>query len=88
MNPTRPLEWLVALAAGAALMYFLDPVSGRRRRREIGGYAESTAKDLRSRATGMVAEARGAIERRLGERRHLAAVDFDLTRDLNRDLDR
>ena len=75
MNPTRPLEWLAALAAGAALMYFLDPVSGRRRRalvrdqmvhaqHEIAECTQGAVKDLRNRAQGLYAEARGMVERR------------------------
>ena len=75
MNPTRPFEWLAAFAAGAALMYFLDPVSGRRRRalardkvvhaqHEIADRAQGAVKDLRNRAYGLVAEARRSVERR------------------------
>jgi hypothetical protein len=65
---------LGAFAIGALALYFFDPVSGRRRRallrdqlvharHQIGDYAEGTAKDLRNRAQGVVAEARGRIER-------------------------
>lgn len=75
MNPTRPFEWLAALAAGAALMYFFDPVSGRRRRalardqmahaqHEIAECSQAAVKDLQNRAYGLVAEARGMVERR------------------------
>lgn len=75
MNSLRPFEWLAAFAAGAALMYFLDPVSGRRRRalardqmvhaqHDIAERAQGAVKDLRNRAYGLVAETRGAIERR------------------------
>ena len=82
---------LGALGIGALAMYFFDPVSGRRRRallrdqllharREIGDYAEGTAKDLRNRAHGLVASAGAALERRLGQRRQSAAVDIDLSR--------
>jgi len=76
-------------------MYFFDPVSGRRRRallrdqmvhaqKEITTYAEGTAKDLRNRAYGIAAEARGIVERRLGQRREAAhgsqgsQVDYEL----------
>jgi hypothetical protein len=55
---------LTFLAAGAALIYFLDPESGRRRRarlrdqvrharHRIGDYAEGKAKHLRNRARGV-----------------------------------
>ena len=79
---------LAALGIGALAMYFFDPVSGRRRRamardrlvhaqHEAADYAEGTAKDLRNRAYGLAAEARGFIERRLGQRRRAAAFDVD-----------
>ena len=81
---------LGAFGIGALVMYFFDPVSGNRRRallrdqmvharHEIGEYAEGTAKDLRNRAYGMVAEARGLVERRLGQRRQQSSVDIDLS---------
>jgi hypothetical protein len=65
---------LGALSIGALAMYFFDPVSGRRRRallrdqmthaqKEITDYAEGTAQDLRNRAHGIAAEARGMVER-------------------------
>jgi hypothetical protein len=87
-----PAAILGALGVGALLMYFFDPVSGRRRRallrdqavhaqHEIGDYAEGTAKDLRNRAQGLVAEARGMMERRLGQRRGAASVDIDLSQE-------
>jgi gas vesicle protein len=71
---------LGALAIGALASYYFDPVSGRRRRallrdklvhtrHELGDYAEGTAKDLRNRAQGLVAEARGMVERRTSQRR-------------------
>jgi hypothetical protein len=86
----RYAAWMAAFGVGAALMYFFDPVSGRRRRallrdqlvharHEIGDYAEGTSKDLRNRAYGLVAEARSLVERRLGERRGSASVDVDLS---------
>jgi hypothetical protein len=70
---------LGALAVGALAVYFFDPVSGKRRRallrdqlvharHEIGDYAEGTAKDLRNRARGLVAEAKGFVERRRAPR--------------------
>ena len=75
MNSLRPFEWLAAFTAGAALMYFLDPVSGRRRRalardqmvhaqHEIAERSQGAVKDLRNRAQGLYAEARGMVERR------------------------
>jgi len=81
---------LGAFAIGALAVYFFDPVSGKRRRallrdqmvharHEIGEYAEGTAKDLRNRAQGLVADARGMVERRLGQRRQASAVDIDLS---------
>jgi hypothetical protein len=65
---------LSVIGIGALAMYFFDPVSGRRRRallrdqlvhaqKEIGGYAEGTAKDLRNRAHGLAAEARKRLNR-------------------------
>jgi len=71
---------LGALGIGALAMYFFDPVSGKRRRalardqmthyqKEVTQYAEGTAKDLRNRAQGFYAEARGMMERRMGQRR-------------------
>ena len=84
------LRVLGALGIGALAMYFFDPVSGNRRRallrdqlvharHEIGDYAEGTAKDLRNRAYGLVAEARSLVERRLGERRQASSVPVDLS---------
>jgi hypothetical protein len=79
-----------AFGLGALAMYFFDPDSGKRRRallrdqlvharHEIGDYAEGTTKDLRNRAYGLVAEARGLVERRLGPRRKEPSVDVDLS---------
>jgi hypothetical protein len=51
------------LAIGALASYYLDPVSGRRRR------ALLRDKLVSNRAHGFVAEARGRVERRLGQRR-------------------
>ena len=83
---------LGAFGIGALAMYFYDPVSGRRRRaqlrdqmvhaqKEITDYAEGTAKDLRNRAQGLAAEARGMVERARGERSKSASqVDIELNR--------
>jgi hypothetical protein len=79
---------LGVLGIGAAVMYFLDPESGRRRRallrdklahyrKEGRGYAKGTAKDLRNRAHGLVAEARGMVERRVEQRRQGSGIDID-----------
>lgn len=65
---------VAVLGIGALAMYFFDPVSGRRRRallrdqlvhaqKEVGEYAEGTARDLRNRARGFAAEARKTLER-------------------------
>src|SRR5687767_1322521 len=65
---------LGAFAAGAALMYFLDPGRGARRRavardkavhalHKTGDAAETTGRDLRNRAQGLVAEIRGRFQR-------------------------
>jgi hypothetical protein len=86
------LTRIAALGIGVLAMYFFDPVSGKRRRalvrdqltharREIGDYAEGTAKDLRNRARGVAHEARGMVERRLGKRRPPSAVDVDLSQE-------
>jgi hypothetical protein len=84
------LRVIGAFGLGALAMYFFDPDSGKRRRallrdqlvharHEIGDYAEGTTKDLRNRAYGLVAEARGLVERRLGQRRKEPSVDVDLS---------
>lgn len=63
------LPVLGALGAGAALMYFLDPTRGNRRRKllgnkvvhtghALGDAAGKTARDLRNRVTGVVSMAR------------------------------
>lgn len=81
---------LGALGIGALAMYFFDPVSGRRRRallrdqmthaqKEITEYAEGTAQDLRNRAHGLAHEARGMVERRMGQRGE-GAADNELNR--------
>ncbi len=79
---------LAALGIGALAMYFLDPVSGPRRRammrdkmthyqREAARYAESTARDLRNRAQGLVAETKGRVARQGTE--GASRVDVDLS---------
>lgn len=71
-----------ALGIGALAMYFFDPENGRRRRaqmrdkavhygNEAHRYADETYKDLRHRAEGVVAKARGS------------KVDIDLTQPHN-----
>jgi hypothetical protein len=66
---------LVALAAGAGAMYYLDSEHGRRRRAEVrqrlddwGRMAQREASgrgaDLRSRLAGLLAEARSLLQRR------------------------
>lgn len=63
---------LGGLGAGAALMYFLDPERGTRRRhlvrdklvhagRVAGDAAETTSRDLRNRAQGVAANARSRV---------------------------
>ena len=56
-----------ALAIGALGSYFFDPVLGKRRRERLRHRLGSG--ELRNRTRGFVAEARGMVERRLGERR-------------------
>ena len=66
------LRLLFGLGAGAALMYFLDPDRGRRRRAVVRDKAvglsddardriSGAAQDLSNRATGMLHEARKAV---------------------------
>lgn len=73
---------IAALGIGAIAMYYLDPVSGKRRRallrdqavhakHRISEYTEHKAKDLRNRAQGLVARSRRKL-------------DIDLTQDLGR----
>ena len=65
-------SFMCGLAMGVAMMYFLDPQGGRRRRalvrdkatsmaHQAEHYAEKTARDLSNRATGMVHETRKAV---------------------------
>jgi hypothetical protein len=76
MRPTEiagiALAAVVGAGIGALAMFMLDPVSGPRRRalardkaarygREAVEAVETTARDLRNRAQGVVAEARGAV---------------------------
>jgi uncharacterized membrane protein/ElaB/YqjD/DUF883 family membrane-anchored ribosome-binding protein len=72
-NDGSGLGILGAFGAGAALMYFLDPGRGARRRavardkvahalHKTGDAAETTGRDLRNRAQGLVAEIRGRFE--------------------------
>lgn len=62
----------IGAAVGALAMFMFDPVSGQRRRalardkalhyqKELVDTVETTARDVRNRAQGMVAEARGAV---------------------------
>ncbi|HEV3008368.1 MAG TPA: hypothetical protein VGX52_04985 [Burkholderiales bacterium] len=70
---------LGALGIGALAMYFFDPVSGKRRRALARDRAEGTAKDLSHRAHVLAADARGMVERRVGQRRQRTTVDIDLS---------
>ncbi len=78
---------LAAMAAGAAAMYYLDPQMGRRRRAEVGqrvthlGHlvqheAQGRTTDLRNRLQGLLAEARGLVNR-LRHREEAALPDAD-----------
>ncbi len=69
-----PVAALTAGAAGAGLMFFFDPLHGRRRRSSLRDQALSmvrtrelearrAGRDLRHRAHGLVAEAKGALLR-------------------------
>ena len=62
----------IGAGVGALAMFILDPDSGRRRRayardkvthygKQATEAVESTARDLRNRAQGLAAEARGAV---------------------------
>ena len=63
---------LAAFGLGAAIMFILDPDSGRRRRaiardkavgaaNDAADAVENTARDLRNRAQGTVAEVKGVL---------------------------
>lgn len=57
----------VALAAGAALMYYLDPQQGRRRRALLRAHGAAAGQDagslLRNRSRNVADRARGALSR-------------------------
>src|SRR3712207_7808662 len=72
-NSRGGLSAIGAFGLGAAAMYFLDPGRGARRRAVVRdkvlhalnkteGAASTTARDLRNRARGLVAEVRGRFE--------------------------
>lgn len=69
---------LGAFAIGALAMYFLDPVSGRRRRALLRDQL-AHARNERNRAHGLVAEARRTVERRIAQRRHQTSLDTDVS---------
>ena len=73
-NSTSGVGILGAFGLGAAVMYFLDPGRGGRRRaivrdklvhglRKTGDAAETTARDLRNRGQGLAAQVRGRFAR-------------------------
>ena len=69
---------LGAFAIGAIAVYFFDPVSGKRRRDLLRNRLDP--KELRNRARGIAAEARGMVERRQRPRRRAVShVDIDLS---------
>ena len=70
---------IAAFGSGALAMYYLDPVSGKRRRALARDKVAHYRKEARHRASGAVAEARTAVRRRLGERRPASTVDIDLS---------
>lgn len=78
---------LVFLGLGAALMYFYDPQTGRRRRAEVRNQVDAATRrlqharavverDARNRYQGLVAETRGAIE--AGKREGIASAGTSL----------
>lgn len=78
---------LVYLGLGAALMYFLDPQAGRRRRADVRNQLDAYShrlqharevveRDARNRYQGLVAETRGVIE--VGRRDGLATAGTSL----------
>lgn len=61
-------SFFYGMALGSLAMYILDPAEGRRRRalmrdkmvrikNDVSGYTEKTARDLKNRTQGVVAEA-------------------------------
>jgi hypothetical protein len=62
---------IAALGIGAIAMYYLDPISGRRRRALVRDQVKGTARQLRSRARDVVG-------------RNRRQLDIDLTQDLGR----
>jgi hypothetical protein len=62
---------IAALGIGAIAMYYLDPISGRRRRALVRDQVKGTARQLRSRARDVVG-------------RNRRKLDIDLTQDLGR----
>lgn len=81
---------LVALAAGAGAVYYLDPQHGRRRRAEVaqqvgrwrlaaGRTAQGRTEELRNRLAGLLAEGRALLQRlREGRTNTLPAEDDGL----------
>lgn len=59
---------IAALSIGALAMYYFDPVSGHRRRAALRSLGRGTLHRARHRASGIVAEARSAVERRSTQR--------------------
>src|SRR5919198_2432329 len=86
MRRSRLLAFLVALAAGAGatLSFFLDPVSGRRRRHQARDQVSARARRARHRSRRFVrhlsSDAYGAVQRALhsGARRMLELDDATL----------
>lgn len=74
MNVNKTAVLVGGLGLGAALMYLFDPDRGRGRRERIrdkaedaankaGEYAEKMSRDIRDRASEVVAEAKGIFKR-------------------------
>jgi gas vesicle protein len=66
------MSWMCGFAAGAATVYFLDPVRGKARRalardkayslaNQAQDYADKKSRDLSNRATGLMHETRKAV---------------------------
>jgi len=75
MNPT--LTTISSAGFGAALMYLLDPEMGRKRRalardkmlktaNKTAEVVDATSRDIKNRAVGLVAEAKGRLNEKLG----------------------